>query len=138
MRSSQISHKLMDYPYVLEGDFVELPVDTTCVLGEAFTITCSPPRDAGTARWMFNGERLFITHPPDGVTPSSFNNLFRLRITFTLARHYITVQCIAVTVTDINRPVVEEEESPPVTIRVEGSNNYYLPALSTKLFLTVT
>ena len=103
--------------YIILDDFMEIPVDTTCALGETFNVTCSPPKDAGTARWVFNGERLITTHPPDGVTPSSFNNLFHLQISCTLARHYITLQCIAVTVTDT---VFLEEESSPVTIRVEG------------------
>ena len=106
-----------------ECSFVEVPVDTTCMLGEPFDIRCSPPRDAGTARWIYNGEDLYITHPPDGITPTSFNNNFRLIITCTPERHYATVQCIAVTVTDINEPTIIEEDSPPILIRVEGYIN---------------
>ncbi len=113
-------HSILTVPHALDCNFEEVPVDTTCVPGQSFAIRCSPPRDAGTARWMFNGERLLITHPPEGVTPTSFNNRFTLTITCTPARHYVTVQCIAVTITDFHVPIIEEEESPPVLIRVEG------------------
>ena len=94
--------------------FEEEPRNTTCVLGQNFLIQCRPPGHAATARWLFGGERLYITHPPPGVNTRSHGNLFELDISCTPARHYLTIQCIAV----INIGV--EEESTPVWIRVRG------------------
>lgn len=109
------------YPPV--GNFTEEPQNTTCVLGQDFSVRCRPPGYSATARWLFGGERLFITHPPPGVSPTSRGNLFELQITCIPERHYVTVQCIAVI--DIG---VEEEGGPPAFIRVEGEARHALVA----------
>lgn len=95
--------------------FEEDPQNTTCELGRSFIISCRPPGYSATARWLFGGERLYITHPPPGVHPSSRGNLFELDMTCVPERHYLTIQCIAVI--DIG---VEEDSSPPVWVKVEG------------------
>ena len=97
------------------GNFTEVPQNTTCVLGQTFSVRCQPPLHSSGARWMYGEERLFVTHPPAGINATSRGILFQLLITCTLERHYITVQCIAIVVLG-----VKEEESPAALIRVQG------------------
>jgi hypothetical protein len=92
------------------------PQNTTWILNETFFIRCRPPSYSATARWVYGGERLYITHPPPGVIPIHEHSLFQLQITCIPERHYVSVQCIAV----INHGV-EEEGGPPAIIKVQGA-----------------
>lgn len=97
-------------------------MNTTCILGQSFFVRCTTPRNAVGARWVFNGARLELTHPPDGVTPSSFNEYHKLEVTCIAERHYVTIQCIAI----LDLFAGEEESSPPMTIKVQGLTLYQL------------
>lgn len=101
--------------FLAVSNFTEVPVNTTCTLGQTFIIQCIPPIYAATASWRLGGEVLLISHPPAGIDPTSRNNVHMLNITCTLNRHYVTVQCIAHIGFDTTEP------SPPVWIRVQGA-----------------
>ena len=99
--------------------FLEDPANSTCILGQIFNIQCRPPFLAATSRWVYNSNKVRFGHLPHGLVPSSSNGVFNMEMTCVPARHFSTIQCIAIFV-DRNF-VTTEVESQIATVKVQGN-----------------
>jgi len=97
--------------------FLVDPANTTCTLGTPFFIHCRTPPGAVTSKWVYNNVDILITSPPNGLSPTSSNDLFNIELTCVPARHYATIQCVAIMSIS---PHLTYEYSQVAIIKVQG------------------